>query len=279
MQRTHSGGSLYEPALFTVAAAREEAADIRTLELAPDGDGLPAWRPGQFAMYGVFGEGECPLAIASSPTRGRLECTFRRAGRATRALFDLEAGDRIGFRGPYGNGFPLDEWRGKALLFVAGGIGLPALRGSVEYVLDSRGDYGPITILYGAKTPREIIYRGEIETWARAKGTAVTLTVDPGGEDASWKGEVGLVPAVLDKMRPTHANAVALVCGPPIMIKFTMPVLEGLGFAKESIYTTLENRMKCGVGKCGRCNVGSTYVCKDGPVFTAAEIARMPADY
>jgi len=271
--------NIYRPILVRVAAVREESADVRSLVIAGADGEFPEWRPGQFAMYGVFGEGECPLTIASSPTRGKLVCTFRKAGRATRALFDLEVGDVFGIRGPYGNAFPLDEWQGRDVVFVAGGIGLPALRSSIEYVLDKRSDYGTVTILYGVKQPRELIYREEIDQWRCAPSTRVVLTVDPGGETPEWKGEIGLVPAVLEKIVPSAANAVALVCGPPIMIKFAIPALRGLGFALENVYTTLENRMKCGVGKCGRCNVGGIYVCKCGPVFSAAEISRMPDDF
>jgi NAD(P)H-flavin reductase len=271
--------NIYLPIAARVSEVRRESLDIKTLVLEAVDAPVPAWLPGQFAMYGVFGEGECPLTIASSPTRGRFECTLRRAGRVTRALFDVDEGDVIGLRGPYGNAFPLDRWKGRGLVFVAGGIGLPALRSSIEYVLDNRGDYGPITIVYGAKATHELIYRREIESWAAARDTRVVLTVDPGGQTPEWKGEVGLVPAVLEKVAPSAVNAVALVCGPPVMIKFTLPALARLGFAPEAVYTTLENRMKCGVGKCGRCNVGPIYVCKCGPVFSAAEIAKMPDDF
>lgn len=262
-----------------VAAVREETGDIRTMSLEPAAGEMPKWMPGQFGMYGVFGEGEAPLTLAGSPTRGRLECTFRRAGRVTKALYDLEVGDELGWRGPYGNTFPLAGWKGRGVVFVAGGIGLPALRSSIQYVLDKRADYGPITILYGVRTARDLIYRDEIKEWQAAPDTTVILTVDPGGEDADWTGQVGLVPAVLEKAAPKSADSVALICGPPIMVKFTLPALDKLGFAPEAVYTTLENRMKCGVGKCGRCNAGAVYVCKDGPVFTAAELRKMPNDF
>lgn len=271
--------SLYAPSLFRVAEAVDESADTKTLVLVPEEGTLSSWRPGHFGMYSVFGEGECPLTIASSPTRGRLECTFRRAGRVTRALFDLEPGETVGFRGPYGRPFPVDDWAGQDIVFVAGGIGLPALRSSIEYVLDNRAKYGRVTIVYGARSVRELIYGPRLAEWAAAKDTRLVTTVDPGGEDPSWRGEIGLVPTVLEKASPASAKAIAVVCGPPIMIKFAIVSLEKLGFPKDRIYTTLENRMKCGVGKCGRCNVGNVYVCKDGPVFTAAEIAEMPNDY
>ena len=279
MQEEPRKNSLYAPALFRVAESTGESADTRTLAIEPVEGPLPSWRPGQFGMFGVFGEGECPLTIASSPTRGKLECTFRKAGRVTRALFDCEEGDTIGFRGPYGKGFPLDEWMNRNVVFVAGGIGLPALRSSIEYVLDKRPDYGRVTILYGAKSTGEIIYRGKLEQWAQAENCRVALTVDPGGQDATWRGEVGLVPNVLERIAPSAAGAVAAVCGPPVMIKFSLASLEKLGFPPASVYTTLENRMKCGVGKCGRCNVGKVYACKDGPVFTAAELSQLPNDF
>ena len=271
--------NIYMPSLFEVLEMRDESADVRSMVLAPRGGGVASWRPGQFCMLGVFGEGECPLAISSSPTRGRLECTFRRAGRVTRALFDAEPGDAVGFRGPYGKAFPLQDWKGRGLVFAAGGIGLAALRSSIQFVLDNRADYGAVTIVYGAVNARSLICRRDLDEWSSAPRTKVVLTVDPGGETPGWTGEVGLVPPVLEKVSPSADNAVSLVCGPPIMIKFAIASLTGMGFAPDAIYTTLESRMKCGVGKCGRCNAGAAYVCKDGPVFTAADLARMPADF
>lgn len=238
------------------------------------------FKAGQFGEYSVFGEGECTFCIASPPTRkGYIECTFREAGKVTAALARLEEGQTMGFRGPFGNTFPIYEWKGKNLLFIAGGIALPPMRCVIWNALDTRENFKDISILYGAKSVADLVYKHELKEWEERPDVRLVTTVDPGGETTDWTGEVGFVPAVLEKMNPSPENTIAIVCGPPVMIKFTFPVLEKLGFANENIYTTLENRMKCGVGKCGRCNVGSRYVCKDGPVFSKVELEALPAEY
>lgn len=238
------------------------------------------FKAGQFGEYSAFGEGESTFCIASSPTRkGYIECTFRETGKVTSALAKLEEGQTMGFRGPFGNTFPMDEWKGKNLLFIAGGIALPPMRCVIWNALDTRENFGDISILYGAKSVADLVYKHELKEWEERPDVRLVTTVDPGGETSDWKGKVGFVPSVLEKMNPSPENTVAIVCGPPIMIKFTFPVLEKLGFTDENIYTTLENRMKCGVGKCGRCNVGSQYVCKDGPVFSKVELEALPAEY
>ena len=274
---------ILQPLPMRIEKVTVETPDVRTLRLAfaDEAQGKAfAFRAGQFGEYSVFGEGECTFCIASSPTRrGTIECTFRQVGRVTRALADLEAGETIGFRGPYGNVFPIDDWRGKSLLFIAGGIALPPLRSVIWNVLDLRDRYRDVTIVYGARTVADLVYKDELAEWGRRPDVRLVTTVDPGGETPDWKGEIGFVPAVLDKLAPSSRDTVAVVCGPPVMIKFTFPVLARLGFAPEDVFTTLENRMKCGVGKCGRCNTGPYYVCKDGPVFTLAQLKGMPQEY
>jgi NAD(P)H-flavin reductase len=274
---------ILQPRLMRIEKVTAETPDVRTLRLAfaDEAQGRAfAFRAGQFGEYSVFGEGECTFCIASPPTRpGAIECTFRQAGRVTRALAELEAGETIGFRGPYGNVFPIDDWRGKNLLFVAGGIALPPMRCVIWNVLDLRDRYRDVTIVYGARTVADLVYKHELAEWGKRPDVRLVTTVDPGGETPDWKGETGFVPAVLDKLAPAGGDTVAVVCGPPVMIKFTFPVLARLGFAPEDVYTTLENRMKCGVGKCGRCNTGKHYVCKDGPVFTLAQLQDMPQEY
>ncbi len=200
-------------------------------------------------------------------------------GKVTAALRELNPGDTMGFRGPYGNWFPVDDWRGKDVVFVAGGIGLAPVRCVIWNVLDRRDEFGDVTIVYGARTVGDLVYKRELKEWAARTDVRLMTTVDPGGEERGWNGEVGFVPDVLRAAAPGAGGAVAVVCGPPIMIKFTFPVLADLGFADDDVFTTLEMRMKCGVGKCGRCNIGPVYVCKDGPVFTAAQIAALPAEY
>jgi len=276
--------NIYLPYRMKVARITQEAPGVRTfrLEFLDEADAERFdFRTGQFAEYSVFGEGESTFCIASPHSRkGYVECTFRRTGRVTTALSKVEEGDTIGFRGPYGNTFPIDEWRGKDLVFIAGGIALPPMRSVIWSCLDNRKDYGEISIFYGARTPDDLVYKYELDEWAGRSDVKLITTVDPGGQTPEWKGEVGFVPSVVEKFAPpAAANTVAIVCGPPVMIKNTFPVLRKLGFADADIFTTLENRMKCGFGKCGRCNVGKTYVCKDGPVFTAAQLAELPNEY
>jgi len=239
-----------------------------------------SFKSGQFGEYSIMGVGESTFCIASSPTRkGYIECTFRQAGKVTSALALAEEGDMVGFRGPYGNTFPLGEWRKKNLLFIAGGIALPPIRCVIWNALDTRENFKDITIVYGAKSVDDLVYKDELAEWQMRPDVKLVTTVDPGGETPDWKGEIGFVPTILEKTAPSAENTVAIVCGPPVMIKFTFRVLEKLGFTEENIFTTLENRMKCGFGKCGRCNVGEVYVCKDGPVFSYAQLKLLPAEY
>jgi NAD(P)H-flavin reductase len=276
---------LYTPSLMRIEEVREETPDVKTLKLRflePGAQERFQFRAGQFGLYSAFGEGESTFCIASPPTwADHIECTFRAVGKVTEALKHKDAGDIIGFRGPYGNSFPLDSFAGKNLLFVIGGIALPPLRCLIWNCLDLRDRFGDIRIVYGARTVADLVYKDELAAWGARPDVELVTTVDPGGETADWKGKIGFVPTVLEQWAPPSANAIAFVCGPPVMIRFSMPVLEKLGFTPERIYTTLENRMKCGIGKCGRCSIGATYVCKEGPVFTAAELSTLPmaSDY
>lgn len=274
--------NIYLPYVMTIDRIIEEAPGVRTFRLKfkdKEEENAFSFRAGQFAEYSAFGEGECTFCIASSPTRKEyIECTFRKAGRVTSGLERLE-GATMGFRGPFGNFFPIEEWKGKNLLFVAGGIALPPMRCVIWNILDRRDEFGDITIVYGAKSENDLVYKQELKEWGERSDVRLVTTVDPGGETPSWKGEVGFVPSILEKTAPSSANSIAVVCGPPVMIKFSFPVLEKLGFADDCIYTTLENRMKCGVGKCGRCNIGKYYVCKDGPVFTKKQLNDLPSEY
>ena len=278
-----SDANIYKPYLMKIDKITDEAPGIKTFKLLflnEDEGKSFQFKAGQFGEYSVFGEGECTFCIASSPTReGYIECTFRQAGRVTTALVDSEEGDILGFRGPYGNIFPIDDWTGKNLLFIAGGIALPPLRCVIWNTLDLRDNFKDVTIIYGARTVADLVYKYELEEWKNRNDVKLLTTVDPGGETPDWKGDVGFVPTVLDKAAPTSVNTIAIVCGPPIMIKLTLPILSKLGFTPENIFTTLENRMKCGIGKCGRCNVGEYFVCKDGPVFTFAQINELPPEY
>lgn len=275
--------TIYEPYLMEIIGVVQETPDVRTyrLKFKDEKDQQDfSFKTGQFGEYSVFGEGESTFCIASSPTRKEyIECTFRKAGRVTGALSMLEVGDTLGFRGPYGNIFPIESWEGRNILYIAGGIALPPMRSVIWNTLDLREKYKDITIVYGARTESDLVYKHELKEWAARPDVRLITTVDPGGQTPEWKGEVGFVPSVLEKVAPSSENAVAVLCGPPIMIKFTLPVLKRLGFSDENIFTTLENRMKCGFGKCGRCNVGPVFVCKDGPVFTYEQLQKLPDEY
>jgi len=275
--------NIYLPYLMKIESITEEAPMVKTFRLKFKNEEEAknfTFKTGQFGEYTAFGDGECTFCIASSPTRkDYIECTFRQAGKVTSALANLEVGDTMGFRGPYGNVFPIDQWKGKNLLFIAGGIALPPMRSVIWNCLDTRENFKDITILYGARTVNDLVYKHELKEWSERADVNLYQTVDPGGQTPDWKGEVGYVPTILDKIAPSSKDTIAIVCGPPIMIKFTFPVLQKLGFTDETIYTTLENRMKCGVGKCGRCNVGEVFICKDGPVFTYAELKKLPDEY
>jgi NAD(P)H-flavin reductase len=188
----------------------------------------------------------------------------------TEGLWQISEGDTIGFRGPYGNSYPTEAWEGKNLVFIAGGIAMPPVRCAIWYVLENREKYGNVTIVYGARTVGDLVFQDELDKWAEYPNVRVVRTVDPGGETPDWKGEIGFVPTIVEKAQIPAENTVALVIGPPIMIKFTLPVLDKAGIAPKDIYTSLENRMKCGLGKCGRCNCGPVYVCKEGPVLRSS---------
>jgi sulfhydrogenase subunit gamma (sulfur reductase) len=275
--------NLYQPHLMRICEVIDETIDTRTLKLEFKDPAVAEsfnFAAGQFGEYSVFGEGESTFCIASPATRkGYIECSFKAVGKVTQALRRLAVGDTIGFRGPYGNHFPLDLMKGKNILFIAGGIGLAPVRSVIWTVLDQRDEFKDVTIVYGARSVGDLVYKRELEDWSQRSDVKLVTTVDPGGETPEWKGMVARVPTAVEQAVTHVENTFAVICGPPIMIKFTLPVLLKLGFPEERIYTTLENRMKCGLGKCGRCNIGSTYVCKDGPVFTAAQIRQMPQEF
>jgi len=267
-------GNVYLPHIVVIEKIIEETPGVRTLHFNFKDEKLRkefTFESGQFGEYSVFGVGEAPFCISSSPTRREhLEFAVQRVGTVTNALHRLGIGVEIGFRGPYGNSFPLDSLQGKNLVFVGGGIGLAPLRSLIWNVIDNRDKYQKIDIIYGARSPTDLCFHYDLDAWGKDKTINMITTVDRG--DESWTGKVGVVPKILEEVAPSAKNAVAIVCGPPIMIRFTFPVLVKLGFTPEQMITTLEKRMKCGIGKCGRCNIGNLYVCRDGPVFTYAQI-------
>ena len=271
------------PHLVRIAAARDETPDVRTLRLTfldPDTARAFRWEAGQFGEFSVFGAGESVFTLANAPTRpGYIECTFRAIGKATGAIRGLSVGQVLGFRGPYGNRFSAEQWRRRDLLFVGGGIGMAALRSPLQLVLDHRRDFGEVVVLNGARTVADLVYKDEMKEWQATDGVRVVRTVDPGGETPDWDGEVGLIPLVFERLDLKPDGRVVVVCGPPVMLHFMFRSLERMGYAPEQVVTTLENKMKCGLGLCGRCNIGRVLVCRDGPVFTWAEIGALPQDF
>ena len=265
------------PEVATILDQRDETPDTRTFGLRFRDEARHeafTFRPGQFLELSVFGVGEAPFCLASSPTRPeRIEVTVRRCGQVTDALHALGPGDEVGLRGPCGNGFDVEAATGEDLLFVAGGIGLPPLRGLILNVLDRRESFGRITILYGARTPADRVYKDELERWARTEGVELRSTVDRG--EAGWEGNVGMVPILFDQVELRPRSTTAYVCGPPIMIKFVVQDLLMRGFDEHRVISTLERMMQCGVGKCNHCCFGHRYLCRDGPVFSYAEIKEM----
>ncbi|MGQ9712307.1 MAG: FAD/NAD(P)-binding protein [Desulfotomaculales bacterium] len=240
--------------------------------------------PGQFAEVGVFGKGEAPFGIASSPLETeRVAFTVNRVpgGVVTNALHGARVGNIVSMRGPLGNGFPVRAMQEHDVVIIGGGFAFTILRSLMNYLThpSNREHYGRIRVVYGAREPGLLLYKEELAAWQRRQDLELTLTVDRCTVADEWTGCVGVVPKIVEEIKPEAANAFAVVCGPPVMIRFTLPVLEKLGFAPERVLLSLEMRMKCGIGMCGRCNIGHKYVCKDGPVFTLAELNELPAEY
>ena len=276
-----NNGNPYIPHAATVEEAWNETYGdrcIRTFKVVFDDEEIrESWehRPGQCAMIGILGVGESMISISSSPTEGKfLRFSVMRMGKVTKALHQLEPGDKMMVRGPYGNSFPVEEWKGKNILTIGGGIGQAPLRPIVEYVKANKDDYGDLTTIYGSRTSDDLCFRNEFENMMEDDSVSCHLSVDV--EEQDWPHFVGFVPTLLMEVNPSPENRIAITCGPPIMIKFVLENLKKLGFEDEQIYTTLENRMKCGIGKCGRCNAGNLYVCKDGPVFNYATLKQVP---
>jgi sulfhydrogenase subunit gamma (sulfur reductase) len=268
----HESNNPMLPMLGTLAGMADLADDIKLFQIELNGQRFD-YQPGQFAFVSAFGVGEAPFGLASTSARTPLlEFAINRIGTVTTALHRLEPGAVVGVRGPLGNSFPLDEMKGKDLLVLGGGIGGAPLRPVIHSVLDNRADYGHLTILWAARKPSLLVFTDEYDAWRSAPNTDLHLTVDEA--DATWTGDVGLITELLEEVAPSPENTVTVVCGPPIMIKFVVLGLKKLGFADEQMIMTLEAKMKCGIGKCGRCNMGEKFVCLDGPVFSYAEVSR-----
>ncbi len=268
------------PKIGVVTDIRKDTPDVKTFRVVgTDGKKLFQHMPGQCAMVSIPGVGECMFSITSSPTNEEyMEFSIKKCGCVTEVIHALEVGAQITVRGPYGKNFPVEEdFKGKDLLFIAGGIGLAPLRSVINYVRHYRENYGKVVIVYGARSKEDLVDIEEIQTeWMNEPNTEVYLTIDRPQDN--WDGHVGFVPAYVKELG-LNPNMTAVLCGPPIMIKFTLAGLLELGFDKSNVFTTLELRMKCGVGKCGRCNVGDKFVCKDGPVFRMTELDELPNEY
>lgn len=271
-------GNPYLPRTVRVAEVIPETANIKTLRLIFD-DAKEmenfTFEPGQVAQLSVFGAGEATFVINSPPSqKSFLQFSVMRVGELTEALHKLQPGNRIGLRAPLGNSFPYRKWLGKNVLFIGGGIGMAPIRTIMMTLLENRQDYGKISLLYGARSPKDMAYSYELDSWRKDPGLDCVFCIDNPCD--TWGDRVGLIPHVLEELKPESENTVAVLCGPPIMIRFTLQSLKKLGFAPENIITTLEMRMKCGIGLCGRCNIGDHYVCVDGPVFSLAELETLP---
>ncbi|MBR2871194.1 MAG: FAD/NAD(P)-binding protein [Clostridia bacterium] len=268
------------PAVCEIVAIRQDTPDVKTFRvLTPDGKKPFIHKPGQCAMLSMPGVGEALFSITSSPTNKEyIEFSIKKCGCVTEWLHAAEVGQQITVRGPYGNGFPVEtEFKGKDMLFIAGGIGLAPVRSVINYVRDNRANYGKVDIVYGSRSKDDLVFFEEIiNEWKNDPTVNVHLTIDR--EQEGWDGHVGFVPSYVKELG-FDSNKTAVLCGPPIMIKFTLQGLAELGFSNEQVFTTLELRMKCGIGKCGRCNVGSKYVCKDGPVFRMDQLEELPDEY
>jgi NAD(P)H-flavin reductase len=236
--------------------------------------------PGQFGEISLIGKGECPIGIASSPTEeGTIKFTIKKMGTVTSGFHNSQVDDIVGVRGPLGNGWPVEEMKSKNIVVIGGGFAFSTLRSLVIYLLDekNRKDYGDITVIYGNRDSGEVLYQDVLDEWKKRDDIKVVLTIDR--PEDGWTEKVGFVAPIVKEVSPSSDNAVAVVCGPPIMIKTTIAVLEELNWKDEQILNSLEMRMKCGIGKCGRCNIGEKFVCVDGPVFSLAELKKMPSEY
>jgi sulfhydrogenase subunit gamma (sulfur reductase) len=266
-----------QPYLGTLVEVRDLANEIKIFRIQMQNGGSEAFadfKPGQFAFVSFFGLGEAPFGIANTPQRGpTLDFAINRLGSVTTGLHELGQGDMVGVRGPMGNSFPMEEFKGKNLVILGGGIGGAPLRPVIQYVLDHRSDYGNLTILWAARHPSLLVFTEEYAEWRAAPNTSLHLTVDK--PDDKWDHNVGLITELLQKVAPKPEKAVTITCGPPIMIHYVSRSLAEMGFSPENNYVTLEARMHCGLGKCGRCNLGDKLICVDGPVFNMAQVLEL----
>jgi sulfhydrogenase subunit gamma (sulfur reductase) len=269
--------NIYLPKPATIKDIRRETPDTVTFTLVFDNEEDRknfTYKPGQIMEVSVLGAGEAPISITSTPSRtGFLELCIKEVGQVTRLIHKMKVGDQFGLRGPYGNGFQYNEYKGRDILYVTGGIGLVPLRSLINYMFDNRSDYGRISILYGARTPSDLCFTEEVEQWKNNPNTEIHVTTDRGAE--GYTGRVGLVTTLLPLIKHTPETSTAFVCGPPIMIPIVINELLKLGYKENEVISTLENYMKCAVGKCGHCEIGGKYLCVEGPVFRYNEMKEL----
>lgn len=266
---------IFKPETGRIVATRMMTETEKYFRVVLDHGGPLGHKPGQFVEVSIFGIGEAPISICSSPTQeDSFEMCVRNVGSVTNAMHKLDAGDEIGLRGPYGNGFDMEAMKGADVLFVAGGLGLAPARGVIKYVLDKRHDFNDVTILYGAKNPSELLFKDDLEEWQARPDCDFHVTVDRA--DESWEGNTGVITTLFPKVAKLDArSAYAIIIGPPVMYKYAILEALSAGVGETRILCSLERRMKCGVGKCGHCQIGNVYVCKDGPVFSYSQIKRL----
>jgi len=265
----------YYPSLAIIKEIKKETNNTNTYFLSFSDNKFEknfSWSPGQFIMLSILGVGESAISISNVDKNNLINVTVRNVGNVTNSLFSFKKNDIIGIRGPYGSGWPLREIKGKDILIIAGGMGIAPLRGVIHYIKSHREDYGQFEIIYGARTPEDMVFKYELDTWMKIKNCSLHLNVDEIPTKNPFECKIGLVTSCFPIMNTHHRNAVALVCGPEIMMRYVAKCLETIGFDDKKIYLSLERRMKCGIGKCGHCQIGINYVCKDGPVFNYADI-------
>ena len=264
------------PTVGLVKEILEETPDVKVFRITtPAGEKPFTPMPGQLGMFSLPAVGEGMFSVTSQG-EDYIDMAIKKTGLLTDALHEMEVGTEVGIRGPYGNGFPIEQCKGKDMLFIAGGIGLAPVRSMILYCINHREDFGKLTVIYGARSKEDLVFKQDLfEEWKNVPNMDVHVTIDRPQE--GWDGHVGFVPDYIKELAPNPQ--VAIICGPPVMIKFSLPALKDLGFDEKETITTLELRMKCGIGKCGRCNIGSCYVCLDGPVFTLEQLNNMPSEY
>jgi NAD(P)H-flavin reductase len=265
----------FVPQLYRVGRVRRELADTMTLELAPLAGPRPTFEPGQFNMLYAFGVGEVAISISGAADATSFVHTIREVGAVSTAIAQLKAGAMIGLRGPYGTSWPVVSSQGADVVFVAGGLGLAPLRPAIYHVLANRGRYGRVVILVGSRNPKDMLYRHELEQWRQHLDVDIEVTVDHA--DADWHGNVGVVPALIRRVALDPDDTVALICGPEVMMRFTVNTLREAGVLPDRIYLSMERNMKCAIGLCGHCQFGPAFVCKDGPVMRFDKIAEILA--